>query len=315
MSYLVGTLILAFLIYLIWRMRRGAKHSSFVCCGDRSDTITITTSPGGRMTALPIYRENRYSVRSSRIGSKLSLGKYRRERFDRDHPWEQNAWKTQNPPTPTNERHPLAKVMNAPPSPQLKQLGMTRVYSSQTMEHCMAKNTPEDTTKSGVAVAVQATSYEASPTESVFDLSHKTPKPPHKARWSWTNADAPSTPRIAAPSIGKSSVSSLPKFRRVASWVRVQAVRQGISTEEPPLPSSQGSAFPILKNKASKPNLFPGPPTRKLSKNKRPDSSSNALRPSLDNTGVTAPAPVKLNHKQPSALHGPEDDNLFVSYS
>lgn len=178
----------------------------------------------------------------------------------------------------------------------------------------MAKNTSEDTTKSGPVVAVQAAEDASSPTESVFGLPRQTRKSPHKARWSWTNADAPSTPRLAAPSIGKSSVSSLPRFRRVASWVRVQASRQGIPTEAPPLPSSQGSSMPILKNKASKPNLFPGPPQRKLSKNKRPDSSSNALRPSLDNTGLSPPAPVKLNHKRPPAPSDAED-NLFISYS
>ena len=292
-------------------MRRGSTHSRFICCGDRSDTITVTTSRGGTMTALPIYRENRYSVRSSRIGSRLSLGKYRRERFDRDHPWTQNAWKTQNPPTPTS---PLVNVRRAP-SPPLKHLGTTRVYSSHTMESRMAKNNSEDTTKSGgVAIGVQGAPNELSPTESVFSLPLKPPEPPQKDRWSWTNADAPPTPRLAAPSIGKSSFSSLPRFRSVASWVRGQAARQGLRTEEPPLPSSQEGSMPILKNKASKPNLLPGPPTRKLSKNKRNDSSINAARPSIDDTGIATPTPAKLNHKRPPSPPKAED-GLFVSFS
>ena len=297
---------------MIWRMRRGTRFSGFVCCGDRSDTITLNTSPGGRMTALPIYRENRYSIRSSRLGSALSLGRFRRDRSHNDHPWAHDAWKTQNPPTPTNDSHPLAQVVNAPPSPPLKQLGTTRTHSSQTMENRLTKNKSEDTTKSGPAIAEE----QASPTESVFGLPPEPPETQHKDRWSWTNADAPPTPRIAAPSIGKSSLSSLPKFRNVASWVRVQAARQSRRTEDaPPLPSSQGSSMPILKNKASKPNLFPGPPARKLSKNRKPDSSPNALRPTLDNTGVAAPAPATLNSTPPLASHELEDDNLFISYS
>lgn len=228
-------------------------------------------------------------------------------------------WKTANPPTPTGENHPLTQVASAPPSPRLKQPEMVRVYSSQTAAKSrMSQNASGDTTKtakSGLAVTVE----EASPLQPGF-LLPETPKSPtdeQDHRWSWTNSQAPPTPRLTAPS-RRSSLSSLPKFKRVTSWVRGQANRQGIRLVEEPQPSQRRTSIPALKNKASKPNLAPNKPQRKLSKKKRPDTTHSAiLRPSLDNNaGLPFPPLAHIPGGRPSTAPQREDrDSLVISYS
>lgn len=324
MQFIGGTLILALLIYFIWRRRRGATYSELICFRRHSDTITLATTRDERLTALPIYREERYSVHSSRLGSTLTLNKNRKrpsgvpaavaERFHKDNPWVQTVWKSQNPPTPTNECHPLTQVASGPPSPSLKQLGMVRVCSSHAEKGETSKNSSQDTTKSG-GVTIQETMEEASPTGTMFGYPPETPRSPNEDRWSWTNSQAPPTPRMAARS-HRSSLSSLPKYRRVRSWVRGQAHRHGVRITEEPLPSSRRVSAPVLKNKASKPNLAPKAPTRKLSKKRRPQSSTHALRPSIDGTGTSPPLPAKLPDSRPQTAPQPTgEDDLFISYS
>jgi hypothetical protein len=279
-----GILLLAILIYIIWRRRKGASYSELVCFRKDSDTITLATTQDRRLTALPIYHETRYSVRSSRFGSTLSLGRAKRrpsgvpavvaQRFHKENPWIQTAWKSANPPTPTNESHPLDPVVPPPPSPSLKQLGMVRVYSSQSALNHKSKNISQDTTKSDPDVTIAETVGESSPGDSIFGFPPESRKAPTQDRWSWTNSQAPPTPKLDALSRSRtSSLSSLPKYKRVKSWVRGQADRHGIRIDEEPLPSPRRGSVPILKNKASKPNLAPKAPIRKLSKRHRHQSN------------------------------------------
>ena len=328
MKYAGGILLLIIITYIIWRRRRGATYSGLICFRRDSDTITLGTTQNGRLTALPIYQETRYSVRSSRFGSTLSFGRVKRrpsgvpsavaQRFHKENPWIQTAWKSENPPTPTKESHPLDPVMPSPPSPSLKQLGMVRVYSSQSGLNHKTKNDSQDTTKSGPAVTIAKTAGQSSPTGSIFDFPAESVKAQAQHRWSWTNSQAPPTPKLTASSRSRrSSLSSLPKYKRVKSWVRGQANRQGIRIDEEPLPSPRRGSVPVLKNKASKPNLAPKAPTRKLSKRKKSDggSSFNALRPYPDISGITAPASAKLADHRPRTTSHNEADELTISYS
>lgn len=279
------------------------------------------------MTALPIYQETRYSVHSSRIGSQLSLGLGRKrpsgvpavvaQRFHKDNPWIQASWKSQNPPTPTNESHPLNQVPPTPPSPSLKNLGMVRVYSSQAGASQKSKNGSQDTTKSSPGVTIQETVEDTPPTGTIVSFPPELTNAPAQDRWSWTNSQAPPTPKIGASS-RRSSLSSLPKYKRVKSWVRGQADRQGIRINEEPPPSSRRTSVPAFKNKASKPNLAPNKPERKLTKRKKSDggSSFNALRPYPDISTINTPAPAKLAHNnRPRTAAYAEADTHTISYS
>ena len=235
------------------------------------------------------------------------------ERFHRDNPWVQTAWKTAHPPTPINETHPLRQVIPASPSSTSKRPEMVRVYSSQTVKTRMTQNTSGDSTKS--AVAVEETVEDASPTQVVFAPPPPIPKDPSADRFSWTNPQAPPTPRSTTRSI-TSSLSSLPKFKRVTSWVRGQADRQAMRIAEVPLPASPRTSVPTLKNKASKPNLAPTRPARKLSKKKLPEGNfSSASRPSLDDPRLAVPAPARLTSQRPQTAPEQVEDDGFVSYS
>ena len=314
---------LALLIYIIWRRRKGVSYSELFCLDRGSDTITLTTTRDGRLTALPIYQEQRYSVHSSRFGSTLSFGRHRKapsgvpvavaERFHRENPWIPTTWKTAHPPTPTNENHPLNQVATDSSSSTLKRAEMVRVHSSQTGKTRTTQNTSGDTTKSGLAVAVEETVGDASPGQVAFSPPPPVPEDPSPDRFSWTNLQAPPTPRSTTRSI-TSSLSSLPRFKRVTSWVRGQADRQAMRIAEVPLPANPQSV-PTLKNKASKPNLAPSRPTRKLSKRNMTGSHlSSASRPSLDDPRLAVPAPARLNQRPQTAREEVEDD-LFVAYS
>ena len=218
------------------------------------------------------------------------------ERFHKEQPWMRSEWKTANPPTPTMDSHPLAQVM-ASSSPELKPPEMARVYTRQSERSRMNQNSSGDTTKSGLAISIG----EASPNEREFGPPPETPQSPKDVqdRWSWTNSQAPPTPRFhAAPSL-HSSLSSLPRFKRVTSWVRGQAERQTHRIDEERPPPSRTISVPMLKNKASKPTLAPKP-TRKLSKKKRPESSrSQSFQPSSETAGPVPPTSARLAEQWP----------------
>ena len=151
----------------------------------------------------------------------------------------------------------------------------------------MTQQSSGDTTKSGLAISIR----EASPDEGEADLPPDTPAidGDPQGRWSWTNSQACPTPRMYASSM-RSSQSRLPRFRTVSSWVRTQSNRQeDQSHARQPPPASPTKLMPILKNKASMPNLAPRPITRKLSKmHRRQSSSMSALTPAA---GKTVPGP------------------------
>ena len=118
----VGTLLLAFLLYALWRKRKGATYAEIVQFRHSSGTVTM--SPGPRntdFTALPIYRESRFSVRSTKRGSMLSINRLLRrpapspssESFGKA-AWLRNKPLPAEPSTPTRAGHPLSQVTFAP---------------------------------------------------------------------------------------------------------------------------------------------------------------------------------------------------------
>lgn len=75
-------------------------------------------------------------------------------------------------------------------------------------------------------------------------------------RWSWTNSQAPPTPRMYVPTL-TSSRNSVTRLRMAVNWVKTQGER--ITSAEAPT-SSSNVILPkagVLKNQASKPNLAP----------------------------------------------------------
>lgn len=213
-------------------------------------------------------------------------------------PWLRNQWKVANPPTPTRVGHPLSQVVTAaePPPPPIKAPEMARKPTTDSSERIRINTnvSESDLSKPWPTISTEevAPSPEPHRTDTHPASSAHRPKTPHQddSRWSWTNSQAPSTPRVRTRSpsrrASKSSMGSLSKFRRMHSRVRSQSEhasskipeeRTSRATSKPPLPP--------LKNKASKPTLAPlaaPPPSRRLSKKSGPPRTS-ASRPS---TGV-----------------------------
>ncbi|KAK1044660.1 hypothetical protein LTR33_015280, partial [Friedmanniomyces endolithicus] len=122
-----GVLIIALLVYAMYQRRRGATFSEIARFRHHySSTIGFSPAPrDARLTALPIYRETRYSVRSSQHASLASFqnpARYTaprappqplpREVTQKSHlqnPYLRNLWKTAHPPsvpgTPLRETH------------------------------------------------------------------------------------------------------------------------------------------------------------------------------------------------------------------
>lgn len=298
-----GTFILAFLIYALWRRRKGATYSEIIRFRPHSSTIIMSPGPPNPdFTALPIYRESRYSVRSSKRGSMLSFSKFMHkhapspssESFSKG-PWLRNQWKSANPPTPTRTGHPLSQVMTAPaqepPVPHLKTPEMAHTPAGSQSERIRIDRTvPEgDANKPWPTVSSREVSSSRGNTAKDPKSPPDSPKSDTQlqddSRWSWTNSQAPPTPRMRASSptrrSSKSSMGSIARFRKVHSWVRNQNDRGAsrIPEEQPLRPARPPKPkLPPLKNKASAPKLAPltAKPTRRLSKKSGPPSSSTS---------------------------------------
>lgn len=271
-----GTLILAFLIYALWRRRRGATFSEIMHFRPRSSTPICSPGPrNAHFTALPIYRESRYSVRSSKRGSWLSFGKFRQKREDCDSPTPGTFpkgsalhahWKSTHPPTPTRSGHPLSQVELAPPT-SVQPPEMTHTRSTSPTEKVRIKRATheDDNPKSLSKVSTREV-----PSSSEGPISKPSPGSPNSdkeaeddTRWSWTNSQAPPTPRIRTRSptrrfSKRSSTSSFRSLRKVHSWIKPQSdhIADRIPEEQATRPATKPK-LPPLKNKASRPVLAP----------------------------------------------------------
>ncbi|KAK4963672.1 hypothetical protein LTR10_001303 [Elasticomyces elasticus] len=264
-----GVLVLVLLVYAIRQRRRGATLSDIAHFRPHPPS-TIMLSPSihdARLTALPIYRETRYSVRSSQHASMASVPRSPRgtalippkiaQKFHSQNPYVKDSWKTAHPPSPLRAAHPSQNT-TAIQNPAKAYLAPDTAH----WQSSMAQRPRAEHTKSWLRLSVEE--------EGPLSDDDASPPTPRKAsasvelpqdRWSWTNSQAPATPRYR--SSMRSSISSLPRFRNIKSWARGQGER--IDEERPPLPPVQDVKRSNLKNKAAMPKLAP-PPKRKPSK-------------------------------------------------
>lgn len=222
---------------------------------------------------MPIYRHNRFSIRSSRHPSRANLLKQPKMAAVPS-----NLRSTENrpgtplvdpeyataPTTPTTKGEWKSFLHDAsPPQQQQQQQPQTleRPPEAHTannrdsfltlpvMRHPSERKPQKKKTNPGLTLNLSAENEE------------QPPSPNDRGdRWSWTNSQAPSTPRIAAPNRRSSltTTTSSIRVRNVASWVRNQGNRS-----PPPASSKEkekdksGSSKPLLKNQAVKPILLP----------------------------------------------------------
>ncbi|KAK3680009.1 hypothetical protein LTR78_000386 [Recurvomyces mirabilis] len=266
-SVIGGVLFIAILIYICSRRRKGATYSEVVTCRPHNPSTILsgTDAQEMRLTALPIYREYRYSVRSSKHPSLINLSHPPTNRkslpsskaarkLARQSASNPSAWKSAHPPTapqtPLREVHGRSFLFDAsPPQSVVSKPERARVIEPQQAP-------PKSSTRNSGPIVSIRRSTKTDDLEAGHATPPESPRSQHstqllKERWSWTNSQAPTTPRLAALSM-RSSVGSLPGFRSIRSWVRGQNSR--MAEKRPPMPKPR---MPALKNKASIPKLAP----------------------------------------------------------
>lgn len=267
---------MAFLLYALWRRRRGATYSEIIHFRPRSATPILSPGPlTSHFTALPIYREERYSVHSSKRGSWLSFNRFKQKRADAQSPTARSFrrssnlspnWKSANPPTPTRSGHPLSYVAPAPPA-SVSSPEMAHVRSTSHTERIKIKRAGSegDNGKSFSTVSARevpsSSDTEAQESKTMPDSPSSDKEIADDGRWSWTNSQAPATPRMRTRSPTRrlskqsSSSASVRSLRKIHSWIKPQNDRT--IPEEQPTRRAPKPKLPPLKNKASKPVLAP----------------------------------------------------------
>ena len=218
------------------------------------------------------------------------------KRFHRQNPWVQGTWETGDPSKPAGAAHTTTQV-TAPPPRQLVSPEMAQMY---TNHYRMTQNLSPDPTKPDPAVSINET-------EPLEDEAVMSPADQNlQTRWSWTNSQAPSTV-WRYPSSVQSSLSSLPRFQSVRSWVRGQAERHAASQAdrvdvEQALPSRTTTTTSVYKNKASKPKLSQKP-ARKLSKRSQATSDfSLVIQRNSESSEPVPPLPARVPERRLQTL-------------
>ncbi|RMX88934.1 hypothetical protein D0869_01254 [Hortaea werneckii] len=337
-----GAFIIALLVYSIYRRRKGATVSEIVHFRPHQPS-TVQLSPRSSSKSsdpnkLNIYREERFSMHSSKHASLASRPKgpkraaYPAEATQRFHalnPYVKNQWQTaypvpSEPITPIREGHSF--LIDASPEPSTRR-GSEPKNSHNVRVEIKRKSDTESRTapssKAGLTVSVNEAQSPSS-TREADQASLKTPKTidtqaSYDDRWSWTNSQAPPTPRIYAPNNRSSLSSSISKLRGIRSWVRGTTHgnnadgRRRIDEEQGGgrgpgsdhgRPSSSGShSRPILKNQASVPVLAPAPVATKGSsagKNAIGSTKSSEKLKLSKSSGTAGRRSVPSLFKQPS---------------
>ncbi|KAI7082330.1 hypothetical protein KC356_g8463 [Hortaea werneckii] len=322
-----GAFIIALLVYSIYRRRKGATVSEIVRFRPHQPS-TIQLSPRsssrpGDTNKLNIYREERFSLHSSKHASLASRSKgpkraaYPAESTQRFHdlnPYVKNHWQTKypvtsEPITPIREGHSFLIDASPEPStrrgsepakdPQNVRVQIQRKSDNDAGSHTTAAAADAPSSKAGLTVSVNETF--PSSTHDMDQISLKTPRTldTHASsfdndpddRWSWTNSQAPPTPRILAPNNYRSSLSSsISKLRGIRSWVRGTTTtssttnhadtrideEQGVGGGGSRRGSSGSHHRPILKNQAAVPVLAPAPVATKFSSSGSVEIRDNA---------------------------------------
>lgn len=222
---------LIFIIYVIYRIFQGEELV---------DVLKLSrSSEPARLTDFPIYREVRYSVhsshyRSSRALSNLSLSKWRKERekvpplplpvtqrLNSRDAYYQSHWKSGTKSTVQPNIVPsflLDSPLESPTKPQLVQV--------------------KEASRSELSLPIQRLPEILDNKASQRDLTD---------RWSWTNSQAPSTPRWCCESMA--SQQSRPKFHNVHSWIDNQ--RECIDEDQVSL-TSMPPILPLREQRSAK---------------------------------------------------------------
>lgn len=222
----------------------------------------------------PIYHDLAYSIRSSRYES-ASVSPPKRVRLSAHapggkpkHQRVKSGWQDPNlpPKTPTKDsdllRLPNRSTFYIEESPKTKprtpEKARVSVRPMSLLSRTSSTNKETLTKAPSVSVAVKTDACE-SPLDSPPPLNDDF------ERWSWTNSQAPSTPRVNPTSRRASLAStrySVPRFRSVRSWALGQGERLRIDEEAPPLLDSPPPPplQPVPANKrafkdATKPDL------------------------------------------------------------
>ncbi|KAK6439246.1 hypothetical protein LTR95_004544 [Oleoguttula sp. CCFEE 5521] len=319
----IGTIIVLILIWAIHRRRKGAPYSEILHIRPRPpSTIVLSPTPTrSKFFGLPIMRESRYSVRSSRHTLTMPLpddplrkGSIPPDvltRFHTQHAYIQDTWKTSArlgaydtpqlpppPPPPCKEVAPRTNrqtfLLPASPAPSKRKLAKATdlpLHSPDSASHLIRN----DSTR--VPISAPEVSVEAASPEPLTSLPMTPPAAAVLDRFSWTNTQAPSTPRASvAPSSfsPRSGRSSIPRFRSVVSWVRGQNERGRGGVEAGPRYGAgdlvlRGEvpgrpSMNELKNQAVKPVLAPvsGLGGTKLGKSRGSTAKKGAWKPSPD---------------------------------
>lgn len=174
-----------FLLYVIRQMRRGAALVDVLKLRPRGHTAPYMARP----QEYPIYYEQRYSVRSSRYPLSLKS----KTRASKNLP---------GLPGPVTQ--PGAEMANKPPSvimePHMAYLksGDKKFLNRSGTKKSQSSNVP--------SISIRSVGDEPmSPTSS----THRT------TRWSWTNSEAPSTPRLNIERKRTSNGSLVPNYKPV----------------------------------------------------------------------------------------------------
>lgn len=230
----------------------------------------------------PIYHDLEYSVRSSRhisttsfpprakLNTSAPTGRPRHQRIE-------NGWKDVDAPmTPLKDIEPPSRhtfFFDASPQiqPQVPEKAHVSVRSlSQISRGSSIKKQASASVVETSASTGQISDTCESPlnTPPVLDINND--------RWSWTNSQAPDTPRLLPKSRRASLMSgkhSAPRFRSVVSWARGQGERIRIDEEAPPLLPTKPqpphlTIQPVPANKRAFKDSSPPDLSRKLTKSK-----------------------------------------------
>ena len=297
-----STFVFALLIYVIYKRRRGATYAQILHVPPKAPgTPQLTPTPMRQTFAKhPIYRDLQYSIRSSRHASTMSwpprvptntsapTGRPKHKRIE-------SGWKDPNlpPATPTKDvdrTHRSTFLFDASPAtkPRVPEKAHVSVRPLSQLSHSSSiTKLPSVATTS---ISTDHASRAMSPLDSppmVDDVEN---------RWSWTNSQAPSTPRVrpASRRYSYASKSSAPRFRSVVSWARGQGERIRIDEEAPPLlptKEPQPTSTPILqavpKNKrAFKDAVPPNLSGKKSQKSKEAAKGHQKTTSSLGSLGA-----------------------------
>lgn len=246
-----GTFVVALLLYALYRRRSRLFHRP-------PSTVNLSEAPhDDRFSSFPIYQHLRYSVHSSKHGSTATPSLRERdaplpplpptvaERLLKKKAYVKDTWGASDSPLPRASSDQELESFFNPATPTLQP-------RQPEMAHVASHSPPRFGSGRIRSRAADLSNREAGSDKlRILEPDATT----GVDRWSWTNSQAPATPRMYAPTLA-SSGRSLPRFRTVVNWVRHQSERSWSELDANEAQSNREKSG-LFKNQASKPNLAP----------------------------------------------------------